>query len=92
MEQRLVLNVFGEVQGINFRSMVKVKCLESNLTGFVKNNNDGSVTIEVEGEKSSLEDLIEWLNKNPGFSKVSGLEDYWSKAKGEYQDFKIEYY
>lgn len=91
MKQSVSLKIFGEVQGVNLRSMIKLKALELKLTGLVRNNQDGSVTVKAEGDKKSLEDLIAWLNKSPSFSKVTGIEDYWSEYKGEYHDFIIDY-
>ncbi|MBU1148536.1 acylphosphatase [Patescibacteria group bacterium] len=89
MKKRLVLKIYGQVQGVNFRSMVKMKCLDLKLTGQVKNTSEGSVFIEVEGDQDKLEDMVEWINKNPGFSKVTSIEDHWSDATGKFDDFSI---
>ncbi|MFH1597629.1 MAG: acylphosphatase [Patescibacteria group bacterium] len=91
MKKRLVLKTFGEVQGINFRSMVKMKCIDLGLNGVVKNYSDGSVYIEAEGEQEKLENLVVWVNSSPSFSKVTGVEDFWSECQDKFEDFRIEY-
>jgi len=91
MKQKLTLNVFGQVQGVDFRSMVKTKAVELKLTGLVRNNSDNSVLIEAEGQKEKLEDLVEWINRNPGYSKITKIEDYWNNPTGQYNDFRIDY-
>jgi len=59
------------VQGVNFRSFTVSTAQKLNLTGFVKNSSDGSVTGEAQGEQSSLDSFVEELKKGPGPAKVS---------------------
>jgi len=91
MSQKLTLNIFGQVQGVDFRSMVKMKAVELGLNGLIRNNSDNSVTVESEGRKDKLEDLLEWINKSPGYSKVTSTKDYWNDPTGQYDDFRIDY-
>jgi acylphosphatase len=91
MKQRVVIRLLGEVQGINLRSMVKVKALSLGLTGYVANQDDFTVKIEAEGEKDNLEELIRWLNTRPGAAKIEKLEDYWSDARNKFNDFVIKW-
>ena len=59
------------MQGVNFRSFTVSTAQKLNLTGFVKNSSDGSVTGEAQGEQSSLDSFVEELKKGPGPAKVS---------------------
>ncbi|MDP3964740.1 MAG: acylphosphatase [bacterium] len=85
------LTIHGNVQGINLRSMIKVKALELGLTGFVTNNSQGTVTVEAEGEKAKLEEILRWFDTNPGGSRVDQVSDQWREASGEFTDFTIKY-
>jgi len=91
MKQRVKLQLTGTVQGVNLRSMIKVKALELELTGYVMNNTDGSVTLEAEGESETLKELISWISDRSGYCRVDHLTDDWSEATGEFEDFIIKY-
>ncbi len=53
---RLLIRVSGAVQGVGFRPFVYRLARDLDLTGFVANNSQG-VTIEIEGERSVLEEF-----------------------------------
>lgn len=61
----LVINIQGKVQGVFFRASTRDKARELELTGFVRNENDGSVYIAVAGEKEKLTELVNWCKKGP---------------------------
>ena len=45
------------------------------LCGFVRNETDGTVYIEVEGEQGNIDKLVVWLRKGgPPQGRVDGLE------------------
>ncbi|RWZ60340.1 acylphosphatase [Halobacillus fulvus] len=68
------LIVQGRVQGVGFRVTAKQIAIEHELTGWVKNKNDGSVEIEAEGEQYRVERFIKELEKGPTpFAKVETI-------------------
>lgn len=71
---RYRINVKGKVQGVFYRSSTQAKARELKLSGWVRNEEDGSVTIEAEGEEQKLEKLIEWCKKGPGAAVVNEVE------------------
>jgi len=50
--QCLKVTIYGLVQGVFFREAAKRKARELSLVGFVKNQEDGAVYLEAEGEKN----------------------------------------
>jgi len=48
--------------------------LELGLAGFVRNEPDGSVYLEIEGEESALEKMAEFCRKGPPGAKVNSLD------------------
>lgn len=78
------LKVTGLVQGVFFRASVKEKADDLNLKGFVRNEEDGSVYIEVESEEISLKDFINWCKIGPKFAKVENIDI----KKGKIKHFK----
>lgn len=76
----------GKVQGVFLRKNTKEKAAHLNVNGFVRNESNGSVYIEAEGDK--VDDLISWLEGNPGDSKVENIETRELPDKG-YENFEI---
>jgi len=71
MLKHVDIRVAGKVQGVFFRVAVKERALELGLVGFVRNEDDGSVYIEAEGEASKLDQLITWCSKGPRSAQVT---------------------
>ena len=68
------INVIGKVQGVFFRASTKEKADELMINGTVRNNEDGSVTIEAEGEEQALEKFIRWCKQGPRLARVDHCE------------------
>lgn len=71
--KRFTIRAVGRVQGINFRREVQKEALKLELRGYAKNEDDGSVRIEVEGEDSKIKKLIEWCQNAPLPIKIDNL-------------------
>ena len=54
------IRVYGRVQGVFFRQSAKQRALASGLVGYARNEPDGSVQIEVEGETVALDRFTTW--------------------------------
>jgi acylphosphatase len=70
MKQRWKLLVTGKVQGVFYRNSAKQKADELGLSGWVRNEADGAVYIEVEGEGSVLEQFVVWCRRGPSRAVV----------------------
>lgn len=58
-KQHLTLKVIGHVQGVGYRQYVHTQAEGLGVTGYVQNNEDGTVTIEAEGDTDTLHELID---------------------------------
>ncbi|MFA5185497.1 MAG: acylphosphatase [Patescibacteria group bacterium] len=74
MPGHLTLKISGTVQGVFFRHSAKQKAEELGLEGFAKNEADGTLLIEVEGEIDELELFAEWCKTGPPSAKVENVE------------------
>ena len=83
--------VTGKVQGVNFRDYVQVSAGELKLTGFVRNNRDGSVTVVAHGLPDDLKLFVEYLHEGSLQSKVEGVAVQWHTATVQYDDFSVIY-
>src|SRR3989338_1966521 len=63
--KRLVVKVAGRVQGVLFRHSARTHAEKLGLTGFVKNEPDGSVAIVAEGEDAALNEFLAWFPRRP---------------------------
>ncbi|MFN6946890.1 MAG: acylphosphatase [Cytophagaceae bacterium] len=83
------IKVFGRVQGVNFRASAREKAEDLGLAGIVRNMQDGTVYMEVEGSEGLLETLVAWCRKGPLLAKVDKVEVKEKDLK-HYERFKIE--
>ncbi len=91
MVKRIECKVIGRVQMVMFRDFVKRKAMSLNITGTVKNRDDGSVFVVAEAEEDALKELIKFLNKGSILAKVSDVKIEWFESKNEFSKFKIIY-
>ena len=84
MIKHLNIKIFGRVQGVGFRYFTKQKASKLGLTGFVQNQQDGSVYIEVEGPKDVVDKFADWCGQGSSWSRVEKID----VRQGEVQNFK----
>ena len=61
METQIIrkrIQVFGLVQGVGFRYLARQAASYLNLTGWIRNEYDGSVLMELQGKRSDVERLL----------------------------------
>ena len=88
---RVRITVFGDVQAVGFRFSCIEVARDLGLTGWVRNNPDGSVEVVAEGEREKLENLSSWASKGPPLSKIGRVEKKWQEATGEFSAFEVKY-
>ena len=69
----VTMKVTGLVQGVGFRWTTQMIAQELGITGTVKNNPDGSVSIVAQGEELPLEHFIKKIKASPS---VAGHLDH----------------
>lgn len=83
------IRVFGIVQGVFFRRSTKDKADELGISGWVRNEPDGSVEIMATGEKEVLVDLIEWCKDGSPMAKVDKVDADWLSEIEDFGYFSI---
>jgi acylphosphatase len=81
--------VRGSVQGVGFRYFCHVRATRLHLKGWVRNEPDGSVALLVEGDRGSVEVLIDELKLGPRSASVADLHIQWQPFSGKYHSFSI---
>lgn len=70
MKKHFAIKISGLVQGVFFRASAKEKADSLHLCGFVRNEPDGTVHIEAEGEEEDLKVFVDWCHHGPPRAKV----------------------
>lgn len=81
--------VTGMVQGVGYRYYCLRSAHNLNLAGWVKNNFDGSVSSEVEGDRGMIEEYIKQLRLGPPASSVREVKVNWLPFQAKYNNFEI---
>ncbi|MBN1755596.1 acylphosphatase [bacterium] len=88
---RAIIRISGIVQMVGFRYFTRQKAISYGLTGYVRNNIDGSVEVEAEGEKGLIQDFIKELKVGPPAAHVTTLKVDWLEYRGDFRNFTIKY-
>ncbi|MBF8294695.1 MAG: acyP [Bacteroidetes bacterium] len=83
------ITVQGLVQGVGFRYFVYRQASRLGLTGWVCNLYNSDVEIEVEGDRSMVEELIKEVKVGPRSAHVKDLKIEWQDFKNRFQAFEI---
>ncbi len=59
------VRITGRVQGVAFRWEAQHQAEKLGVTGWVRNEPDGSVLAHVEGEPDLVNDMVVWLRQGP---------------------------
>ncbi len=81
--------VFGKVQGVWFRKSTQQEARKLGLNGSVKNLEDGSVFIEVEGDEPAMSEFLGWCSHGPQLADVQQLKLTKAEVLG-FNSFEIE--
>jgi acylphosphatase len=89
--QQLHAIVRGLVQGVNFRSSTVTQARRLRLTGWVRNNSDGSVEVVAEGQRADLDKLLEFLRRGPAGAHVTEVQPDWRAAGKSFRQFEVRW-
>ncbi len=91
MNQRITVRYEGRVQGVGFRYTVMSLAQEQRLTGWVKNELDGSVSLAAEGKEEPLMEFLSAIRRsNPG-RYITNERIRRSTATGEFSCFSVRH-
>jgi acylphosphatase len=65
--------VTGRVQGVSFRWYAQEQALRLGVSGWVRNEPDGSVLLHVEGDDDAVDAMVAWCRQGPSMAKVGNV-------------------
>jgi DNA ligase D-like protein (predicted 3'-phosphoesterase) len=75
----------GAVQGVGFRESTRHEALRDGLRGWVRNEDDGSVTVHAEGAPGAVQRLLDFLGRGPRGASVEDVSVQEVAAEGHEQ-------
>ncbi len=85
------LIIKGLVQGVGYRASTQQQARRLLLLGWVSNEDNGDVRIQVEGPRERIEQLIQWCRQGPAAARVNDIDINWQAATGNYPAFTTRY-
>lgn len=83
------LQICGRVQGVFFRKTAKSEADKLGITGWARNNDDGSVEVLAVGDKKKLDEFIKWCKDGPEMAKVDRIVEERAEKDEEYSSFEV---
>lgn len=71
---RFYIRVSGRVQGVGFRWFTCAAAARLDLTGWVRNREDGDVEMEVQGDEGPVEEFVQAVSRGPRYAIVEDME------------------
>ena len=90
MQKRYRLRFYGRVQGVGFRYTAMHAANMYRLTGYVKNEYDGSVTCEVQGSEEDIHHFISVID-NGRFIEIDQIDKTILEPDNEERSFDVRF-
>jgi acylphosphatase len=83
------ITVTGKVQGVFYRAFTQKEAQRLHIRGFVRNQSNGDVYIEAEGQDNALLEFINWCKTGSPNALVKGVNVLEGDLK-KFVEFKID--
>lgn len=84
-----ILTITGRVQGVFYRKSFCERSIELELTGWVRNLENGNVEAFVQGLEDNVQKIEAWSLKGPIMAKVISVESVDVELNLEFKNFEI---
>lgn len=88
---RRKLRLAGMVQGVGFRYWAMREAAAYDVRGYVRNLNDGSVEVILEGPPAAVERFAETLKQGPPYGRVTRVTETEEEVRGEFTSFDVRF-
>lgn len=84
------IRVAGRVQGVGFRFRAQYAAKNYGVKGFVKNEYDGSVLMELQGTERQITDMLIELQNSP-YIRMDSIDAKRIPVKEDERGFRVRY-
>ena len=85
-----ILRITGDVQGVSYRYWAQKKAKDLGLSGWAKNEHDGSVMIFAQGEESEVDAMIDWAREGSPMASVTNVEVEEAEPDADIRSFEVK--
>ncbi len=85
------VHFMGRVQGVGFRFTVQQMASTLPVSGFVRNEMDGSVFLLAEGEEKCLKSLLDLIRSSHLGKGIKYESVQWNRCRNMYDRFTVDY-
>jgi acylphosphatase len=85
---RIRVRIYGDVQGVFFRDSCREQTTGLDVSGWVRNADDGSVEAVFEGDPNDVDAMVAWCRTGPPLARVERVETTTERPTGE-QGFRV---
>lgn len=89
--QALEIKIVGKVQGVFFRKNIQEIANKLNLTGWIRNLDDGSLKIITQGEQEDLDSLVNYCKVGPEKADIKDIQIEEVELDNNLNGFEIKY-
>lgn len=81
------LRIHGRVQGVGFRYAMLDEAARLGVSGWVRNQSDGTVESVIQGSAETVEAITRWARHGPPGARVTAVDV--SDATGDFAGFEM---
>ncbi len=85
------VNVSGRVQGVCFRANTREEAKRIGVAGWVKNLQDGSVEVFMQGQEEKVNSLLSWCYQGSAGASVTSVDYVEKPVDPSINTFSIKY-
>lgn len=89
--QHYQIKIQGKVQGVWFRKSTRREAMRLGITGFVRNEKDGSVYVEASAPAAAMSEFLDWLKLGPPLCRVDSISAIPFTPQQAYNGFQVTY-
>lgn len=87
--EAMLVRIYGRVQGVNYRVWTRTEAEKLGLTGWVRNESDGTVTAFIAGPERTVQMMLKHFWEGPMGASVSGVTSEKVEARNVPDTFVI---
>jgi acylphosphatase len=72
--RRVRVTIRGRVQGVSYRATTMDEARRLGVSGWVRNQPDGSVLLEAQGPSDKIDQLLDWCHEGPPHARVDDVK------------------
>jgi acylphosphatase len=86
--ETVAVRVTGRVQGVGYRMATVRHAHQFRITGWVRNQDDGSVQALLQGPHERIDQMLSWMRIGPPAARVDNVELHELQEERRYDHFE----